>query len=245
MTTALPALDSRDRIHLRLWPGAHRPAPSARVARPAAANALSASQCAALVFAIAGLHGLLGWALLQVPAVRQAVLGAAPIFVDLIPPDAPPLPQPPPKAPALAPRAPPLVASKAAPAPAAALVVETIPEAPPPPVVVAVEAPPPAPEVPPPPKVIPASGVQYLVPPPLEYPRASRRMGEAGKVLVRVYIDEQGLPHKVQVTQSSGHARLDEAAVAAVQQARFKPYAENGRAMPGWAFVPLTFDLER
>ena len=53
-------------------------------------------------------------------------------------------------------------------------------------------------------KVIPASGVQYLIPPPLEYPRASRRMGEAGRVLVRVYIDEDGLPRNVQVNQSSG-----------------------------------------
>jgi protein TonB len=48
----------------------------------------------------------------------------------------------------------------------------------------------------------------------------------------------------VQVSQSSGHARLDEAAIAAVQKARFKPALENGQPLSGWALIPLTFDLE-
>ena len=67
-------------------------------------------------------------------------------------------------------------------------------------------------------------------------------MGEAGKVLVRVYIDEQGLPHKVQVTQSSA-MRASTRRQSPRSSRRASPYAENGRAMPGWAFVPLTFDL--
>jgi protein TonB len=86
--------------------------------------------------------------------------------------------------------------------------------------------------------------VQYLDPPVLSYPSASRRLGEAGRVMVRVYIDEGGLPRTVQVHASSGFARLDGAAVAAVQKARFRPYVENGRPTAGWAFIPLAFDLE-
>jgi len=86
--------------------------------------------------------------------------------------------------------------------------------------------------------------VQYLEPPVLEYPRASRRAGESGRVLVRVYIDEAGLPRTVLVGQSSGHARLDAAALDAVRQARFKPYTENARPTAGWALIPLIFDLE-
>jgi len=133
------------------------------------------------------------------------------------------------------------------------MVVEPPPVAQPalPPDVVQAEEAPPAPPAPAPPpapvpaKVIPASGVQYLVPPPLEYPRASRRIGETGKVLVRVYIDEEGLPRNVQLNQSSGHTRLDYAAVAAVHKARFKPYTENGRPTAGWAFIPLNFELEK
>ena len=102
---------------------------------------------------------------------------------------------------------------------------------------------PPAP--PPPPKNIPASAVQYLEPPVPEYPRTSRRMGEAGRVLLRVYIDEAGLPRQVLLAQSSGFARLDEAAVAAMQRARFKPYTENGQPTAGWAPAPIDFEMER
>jgi protein TonB len=95
------------------------------------------------------------------------------------------------------------------------------------------------------PNNLPAESVQYLVPPAPVYPRLSRRQGETGRVLVRVYIDEAGLPRSVQLSASSGHGRLDDAALQAVQQARFKPYAENGRPTGGWAFIPLTFDLEK
>lgn len=197
-------------------------------------------------------HGVLLWALLQVPAVRQAVLEHAPIFVNLIPPDTPtPLPRAAPPRQIAPPRPAPLIVSKATPIPAAPFVVEPPAVEPPAAVpIVQVEAPPapPAPLPPPEPapaKVIPTSSVQYLVPPPLEYPRASRRIGETGKVLVRVYIDEEGMPRNVQLNRSSGHTRLDEAAVAAVHKARFKPYAENGRPTAGWANIPLNFELEK
>lgn len=86
--------------------------------------------------------------------------------------------------------------------------------------------------------------MQYLVPPQLEYPRASRRLRETGKAMVRVYIDEAGLPQSVQVSRSTGFPLLDEAAVNAVRKARFRPYTENGQPTAGWAFIPLSFDLE-
>ncbi len=116
---------------------------------------------------------------------------------------------------------------------------------PPPPLPVTVAAPqPPAP--PPAPKVIPASAVQYLGDPPVpEYPRLSIRAGETGRVMLRIYIDEAGLPRTVQVERSSGHARLDEAGAAAMKKARFKPYTENGQAVAGWAFVPARFRIWR
>lgn len=97
---------------------------------------------------------------------------------------------------------------------------------------------------PPAPRLLPPSAVQYLEPPVPEYPRASRLAGEAGRVLVRVFIDEGGRPRQVHVAQSSGHARLDDAALAAVRGARFKPATENGQALAGHALIPLTFDLE-
>jgi len=108
-----------------------------------------------------------------------------------------------------------------------------------------VQAPPAPPAPPPPPKIIPASAVQYLEPPAPEYPRLSKRNGESGRVMVRVFIDIAGMPRNVQISTSSGVARLDDAALAAVQKARFKPYTENGQPTAGWTYVPINFELEK
>ena len=220
-----------------------------------------------LVAGILVLHGVAGWAVLQVPAVRETLSDVAPVFVSWIVPSAAPeqpvlpLPPPPPIRPPIKTQPPPLPLLSAAPSPAPAPFSVAppleLPESPAPialpvvtaaPVAVAAgvpaSAPPPALPAPAP-KTIPASAVQYLEPPLPEYPRLSRRARESGRVLVRVYLDEAGLPRTVQLSQSSGHARLDDAAVAAVQKARFKPYTEDGRPTPGWAFIPLDFDLEK
>lgn len=216
---------------------------------------VSPGQRRAVIVAIAALHGLAGWAALQVPAVRSALEEAAPMFVDLIAPPAPPVPEPPPPPPPRPiPKTPPppapLVAAPPSPAPAP-FVVPPPPEVPvpaaPPPVVVA-EAPPapPAPPPPPaPPKEIPASAIEYLVTAPIDYPRLSRRLNEAGVVIVRVFIDEVGAPRMVQVATSSGFPRLDEAAVAGLQRFRFKPMTENGKPLSGWARIPVPFELEK
>jgi len=213
------------------------------------AGGLSRGQLRGVIGAIALVHVAAIWGILQVPAVREAVVEAAPIFVDLLAPPAPPAPPPPPpviQTPVM--KTPPKVIA-AAPSPApSSFVVEAPPELPPPPVppvAVAVETPPAPPAPPPPPKMIPASEVQYLVRPQPEYPRMSRRLGEAGLVVVSVYVDEGGLPRTVRVSQSSGFARLDEAAVLGVQKARFKPYTQNGVPAAGWALIPFPFELEK
>jgi protein TonB len=197
-------------------------------------------------------HVALGWALLQVDAVRQSVVQAAPLLIDFITlaPPKPEVPPPPPPRPVVEkPRPVPLITAAQTPAPAPpAFVAEPAPPEPPPPVV-AVNTPPepapPAPPAPPPvPKTVAATAVQYLRPPAPVYPAMSRRTGESGRVVLRVLIDEKGLPRQIAVQQSSGHARLDNAALEAMKDARFKPYTENGVALPVWAPAPIAFDLE-
>jgi protein TonB len=224
----------------------------------AAVSDLSPAQRRALVAGILALHVLGIWALLQVEAVREAVRQAAPIFVSLIAPadtPPPPLPQPkpqPPKAqlqPKPAPRTPPVIAAPATAMPSAEAFV--VPEVPPPPPAPmqptaptssTAEAAPPAPQT----RMLPDSAVQYLQPPELVYPRLSQRNGETGLVIVRAYVGSAGgAPQSVQVDRSSGHARLDQAALAAVQKARFKPYAEKGQPVEGWALIPIRFELEK
>ena len=93
--------------------------------------------------------------------------------------------------------------------------------------------------------MIPASAVQYLEPIALEYPRLSKRLGETGMVMLRIFIDERGRVREAHVMRTSGHPRLDDAALAAVQKARFRPPSENGQAMSGYAQVPVDFQLEK
>jgi len=94
------------------------------------------------------------------------------------------------------------------------------------------------------PLVIPPESIAYLVRPPPEYPRASRRLHEQGRVIVRVLVDEDGMPRQVQVSASSGYPRLDDAALLAVQKYRFKPYVDHGQPTAGWALIPFDFDLD-
>jgi len=220
--------------------------------RSAPIEVLSATQRRAMIAAMVAGHVALAWGLLQVREVREVVAEASPLFVSLVtpsPPERMPVPMPVPVPPSPIKPAPPrsvppiMVAQAKSPDPAPFIVPATPAPAPTP-------APPveqaPAPASPPvAAQLIPASAVQYVEPPRLVYPRASRRAGEAGRVVLRVYIDEAGMPRQVQLTQSSGFPRLDEAASAAVLTARFKPYSDNGRPLAGWALVPLTFDLEK
>jgi protein TonB len=216
---------------------------------------LNPAQRCAVVLGILALHGLAFCALLQVDAVRQAVQQVAPIFVSWVAPAEPaqppkPLTQPPKPLPKLQPlpKTPPLIAAPAAPAPES-FVVSATPAPPTPPAVTAppaqaavVEAASAAPA----PRQLPDSAVQFLQLPEVVYPRLSQRQGEIGRVVVRAYIGTGGgAPHSVQIEKSSGHARLDQAALAAVQKARFKPYAEKGQPVEGWALVPIQFELEK
>ncbi len=204
----------------------------------------------ALVAGVCCFHLLAAWALLQVDSVRQTVSEMAPMMVDLIAAPAPPiLPAPPPAAPPKPLTPPPpvpvpvMVALPTTDPPPTAIVLAPAPEPPPP----IAEAPSPAPvaaPAPSPPRSIPATAVQYLEPPAPIYPKASRRLGESGRVLVRVEIDTQGRARQVQLSRSSGSQRLDESALAAVRAARFKPYTENGEAMVVWTTVPISFELE-
>ena len=113
------------------------------------------------------------------------------------------------------------------------------PSEPTPPVVSA----PPAPSAPALPKTV-TSGIEYVQAPQPEYPPVSRRMGEEGKAVLRVLVNDKGRPERVEVQKTSGSARLDEAARQAVLRAVFKPFIEDGKAVPAYAIVPIRFQLD-
>jgi protein TonB len=70
-------------------------------------------------------------------------------------------------------------------------------------------------------------------------------MGEEGKAILRILVNDKGRAERIQVHKSSGSARLDEAARQAVSHALFKPFVENGRPVAAYTFVDITFQLDR
>lgn len=76
------------------------------------------------------------------------------------------------------------------------------------------------------------------------YPALSKRMGETGKVFLRVHVLPSGHPDQVEIRTSSGSTRLDNAAAEAVRRTRFVPRRIGGEAMDQWVLVPISFNLE-
>ena len=164
-------------------------------------------------------------------------------------PNAAPAPRQPRAAPpAQAPRPAPMPVAIADPTPAPnAPVGLTTPQPPAPPIDAPVAPPaPPAPAAPPAaPRIeLPSSDAAYLNNPKPGYPAISKRMGEQGKVVLRVLIGTDGLPQKVEISQSSGYERLDRQAQEAVMRWRFVPGKRNGVPEAMWNRVPINFVLE-
>ncbi|MFZ5465194.1 MAG: energy transducer TonB, partial [Pseudomonadota bacterium] len=84
----------------------------------------------------------------------------------------------------------------------------------------------------------------YLRNPPPPYPPLSRRLGEQGKVQLRVHVNTEGLPTAVEIKSSSGSPRLDEAALETVRKWRFVPARQGDRPVAAWVVVPINFRLE-
>jgi protein TonB len=76
------------------------------------------------------------------------------------------------------------------------------------------------------------------------YPALSRRLGEEGKLVLRVELDEKGRVDVAQVVNSSGFKRLDEAAMAAVKTWRCNPPVRNGQPVRAVALQPFNFVLQ-
>lgn len=220
------------------------------MSRPYTLPASPAPQRIGALVAVA-MHLAAGVALLAFEPSRQALFAAVPIMVDLItPPRIEPKPQPPVEIPP-PPRPKPVVKpviKRPDPPPVAAAPVEApspVEVAPPPP---APPPPAPAPMVAVAPPVIevtaPIFTADYLENPPPPYPGMSRRLGEQGRVVLRVLVNAGGSADEVQVRESSGHARLDNAARTTVRDWRFVPAKRGDTPVPAWVLIPISFRLE-
>jgi protein TonB len=204
-------------------------------------------------------HAAALWAL-QAGLLRRVAEVVVPVEVisEIITPPAPkvevPAPKPPP-APAPAPvpprkivappPAPKLQAAPALPPAPNAPLATTEPQPAPPPVAAPVAvAPAPAPPPPPARVELPSSSADYLQNPKPAYPPVSKRLGEQGKVVVRVLIGVDGTAQDAEIKESSGFDRLDKAALETVRKWRYVPGKRGGVPEAMWFNVPIQFVLE-
>jgi protein TonB len=191
------------------------------------------------------LHALAVAALVAYEPARKSLLAAAPIMVELLaaaPADAPRAKTP--IAPARRPAAAPMERLAT---PASADAPATMPAAP----AQAV-----APSASPSPARIqdsaaaepalsqPIFQADYLDNPAPAYPALSRRLGEQGRVLLRVLVNAKGRAEEVELRTPSGHARLDEAARDTVRRWRFVPARRGAEAVAAWVLIPISFRLD-
>lgn len=103
---------------------------------------------------------------------------------------------------------------------------------------------PPTPAVPASAPSAPIYNADYLNNPAPKYPALSRRAGEEGTVMLRVFVDAAGAPTQVNINTSSGFERLDKAAVNAVRQWKFVAARQAGEAIGAWVLVPIIFNIK-
>ena len=84
----------------------------------------------------------------------------------------------------------------------------------------------------------------YLHNPRPNYPPLSRRLGEEGRVLLKVRVMPDGNPAAVDLEKSSNFERLDEAARQVVARWRFIPAKRGDDAIEASVIVPIVFRLD-
>jgi protein TonB len=94
------------------------------------------------------------------------------------------------------------------------------------------------------PLIAPRFDAAYLNNPAPGYPTMARRMGDQGKVLLRVQVNAEGRAQEVQLKTSSGFPRLDEVALNTVREWRFVPARQGDQPVAAWVLVPIVFKLD-
>ena len=77
------------------------------------------------------------------------------------------------------------------------------------------------------------------------YPRIAKKSGWEGTVLLRVTVEKNGRPIKVDVSRSSGRKVLDDAAVKAVKRWSFRPARDGNIPIRSVVVIPLKFSLSK
>lgn len=79
---------------------------------------------------------------------------------------------------------------------------------------------------------------------PPRYPTESRRLREQGVVVLRVILGPDGRVSDIHISKSSGHYKLDQAALSAVRRWRWSPTLKNGTPVSVKGLVEIPFVLQ-
>lgn len=177
---------------------------------------------------------------LETKLIEEVKLPEPPPKKELPPPPKAEVPPPPAYVP------PPLVTPTVA--PTNTITAVTRDEPPPAPAPTVVAPPPPAPpppvEAPKPPPVRVAAEVDLKNCAKPDYPAASRRQEEEGRVVLRLLVGPDGRVNEARVDSSSGYPRLDEAARAGWTRCQFKPATVDGKPEQQWVTKTTIWKLE-
>lgn len=75
------------------------------------------------------------------------------------------------------------------------------------------------------------------------YPLISRRRGEQGLAIVRIYVDTNGNSTKTEIIQSTNFSRLDKCALESVKSLKVKARTVNGQKTASYFDQPIRFRL--
>lgn len=78
-----------------------------------------------------------------------------------------------------------------------------------------------------------------------EYPKADKLAGTEGTVLLRIFIDREGIPYKVTILNSDATQLMEKAAIKAAKQFVFKPAIQEGNPTKSEVAVPVRFKLNK
>lgn len=84
----------------------------------------------------------------------------------------------------------------------------------------------------------------YLNNPKPLYPKISKRLGEEGIVLLKVWVLADGTAGSVSLLKSSDFDRLDQSAIEAVKQWKFVAAKQGDKNIESWVSVPIAFKLD-
>lgn len=89
--------------------------------------------------------------------------------------------------------------------------------------------------------VPPDSDIRRVDTPAPAYPAQAAAQDQGGRILLKVKVDELGRAADIEVEASEPAGVFDAAAVAAVQDWRFRPAIRDGKPIESWVRVPICF----